>query len=87
MTDPLDFTGKTVLVVGGTSGIGNGIAHTTWAIRLGTYFPGLYTALVYWILGPLLLNRLLGNAKATAVLCGGFLIVLVTLLCVAMEAG
>ncbi|MEZ5681725.1 MAG: SDR family oxidoreductase [Erythrobacter sp.] len=27
MTDPLDFTGKTVLVVGGTSGIGNGVAH------------------------------------------------------------
>ena len=27
MTDPLDFTGKTVLVIGGSSGIGNGIAH------------------------------------------------------------
>jgi len=27
MTDPLDFGGKTVLVVGGSSGIGNGIAH------------------------------------------------------------
>lgn len=27
MTDPLDFAGKTVLVVGGSSGIGNGIAH------------------------------------------------------------
>ena len=27
MADLLDFTGKTVLVVGGSSGIGNGIAH------------------------------------------------------------
>ncbi|MEL6529759.1 MAG: SDR family oxidoreductase [Pseudomonadota bacterium] len=27
MTDPLDFAGKRVLVTGGSSGIGNGIAH------------------------------------------------------------
>ncbi|MBI1196364.1 MAG: SDR family oxidoreductase [Phenylobacterium sp.] len=27
MDDPLDFSGKTVLVVGGSSGIGNGVAH------------------------------------------------------------
>ena len=27
MTNPLDFTGKTALIVGGSSGIGNGIAH------------------------------------------------------------
>lgn len=27
MTGPLDFTGKRVLVIGGSSGIGNGIAH------------------------------------------------------------
>lgn len=27
MSDPLDYSGKTVLVVGGSSGIGNGIAH------------------------------------------------------------
>ncbi len=27
MTDPLDFSAKTVLVIGGSSGIGNGIAH------------------------------------------------------------
>ncbi|HEY1968499.1 MAG TPA: SDR family oxidoreductase [Pseudonocardia sp.] len=27
VTDPLDYTGKSVLVVGGTSGIGNGIAR------------------------------------------------------------
>lgn len=27
MTNPLDFTGQTALVIGGSSGIGNGIAH------------------------------------------------------------
>ena len=27
MTNPLDFTGKSVVVIGGSSGIGNGIAH------------------------------------------------------------
>ena len=27
MTDPLDFTAHRVLVIGGSSGIGNGIAH------------------------------------------------------------
>ena len=27
MNDPLDYSGKTVLVIGGSSGIGNGIAH------------------------------------------------------------
>lgn len=27
MNDPLDFTGKRVLIVGGSSGIGNGMAH------------------------------------------------------------
>ena len=27
MSDPLDFTGQRVLVIGGSSGIGNGIAH------------------------------------------------------------
>lgn len=27
MTDPLDFTGKRILIIGGSSGIGNGIAH------------------------------------------------------------
>ncbi|MFN4239963.1 MAG: SDR family NAD(P)-dependent oxidoreductase [Erythrobacter cryptus] len=27
MTEPLDFTGRRVLVIGGSSGIGNGIAH------------------------------------------------------------
>jgi 3-oxoacyl-[acyl-carrier protein] reductase len=27
MTSPLDFTGKSVVVIGGSSGIGNGVAH------------------------------------------------------------
>ena len=28
MSDPLDFTGKRVLVIGGSGGIGNGIAQS-----------------------------------------------------------
>jgi Protein of unknown function with HXXEE motif len=38
--------------------IGNAIWHPLLALRVGGYFPGLYTSLAYWILGPILLRRL-----------------------------
>lgn len=38
--------------------IGNAIWHPLLALRVGGYFPGLYTSFAYWILGPMLLRRL-----------------------------
>lgn len=65
--------------------IGNAIAHTTWSVLLGDYFPGLITAQIYWILGPLLLRKWLGSWKAVTVFVGGFGATLVFLLTVFME--
>lgn len=45
--------------------MGNAIAHTTWSLYLGQYFPGLITGQIYWILGPILLKKLIGNWKVT----------------------
>ncbi len=38
--------------------VGNSIWHLLLTLRVGGYFPGLYTSLAGWILGPLLLKRL-----------------------------
>ena len=38
--------------------IGNAIWHPLLALRVGGYFPGLYTSFAYWIIGPILLKRL-----------------------------
>lgn len=38
---------------------GNAIAHPTFALLDGGYFPGLYTSLAYWLIGPILLKRML----------------------------
>ncbi len=60
--------------------IGNAIAHTWWSIMLGGYFPGLITAQVYWIAGPYLLYKLVGDRRVTAIAVVGFAVVLVPLL-------
>jgi len=43
-------------VVYGT--IGNAIAHLIFSIISGGYFPGLYTSLLDWIIGPILIYRI-----------------------------
>lgn len=48
-------------VVYGT--IGNAIAHVIFAIMVNGYFPGLYTALVYWIIGPVLIHRIWNETR------------------------
>jgi hypothetical protein len=49
----------------GIACIGNGVAHPTFAILTGGYFPGLVTSLVVAALGVLLLRRLLRVTRAT----------------------
>lgn len=40
--------------------LGNAIWHLLLTLRVGGYFPGLYTSFAGWILGPILLRRLWG---------------------------
>jgi 3-oxoacyl-[acyl-carrier protein] reductase len=47
MTDVLDFTGKIVLVVGGSSGIGNGVAHAFRERGASVYVWGTRDAAAY----------------------------------------
>lgn len=62
--------------------IGNAISHTWWSLYLQKYFPGLVTAQLYWIFGPLVLYRLVGTARvviATIILFSAVLIPLLTI--------
>ena len=38
--------------------LGNSIWHLLLTLKVGGYFPGLYTSLPGWVLGPILLRRL-----------------------------
>ena len=38
--------------------LGNAIWHSALSLKVGGYFPGLYTSFAGWILGPVLLRRL-----------------------------
>jgi Protein of unknown function with HXXEE motif len=42
--------------------IGNAIMHVVFCIMVGGYFPGIYTSLLYWLLGPLTLREILRSA-------------------------
>lgn len=65
--------------------IGNAVAHTWWFIMNGGYFPGFVTGLVYWILGPFALSRLIGSTKVAITFTVGFGLVLVPILTIFME--
>ena len=67
--------------------IGNAIAHTWWSIHLGEYFPGLVTAQLYWIAGPWVLYRLIGDRRQTARIVAGFAAVLIPLLTIFADTG
>lgn len=41
--------------------IGNAIVHLIFCFIEGGYFPGFYTSLVYWVLGPILFWRMAGK--------------------------
>lgn len=38
--------------------LGNGLWHPLLLLKVGGYFPGLFTSFAYWILGPMLFVRL-----------------------------
>jgi hypothetical protein len=40
--------------------LGNAIWHLLLTLKIGGYFPGLFTSFAGWILGPILLRRLWG---------------------------
>jgi hypothetical protein len=56
--------------------IGNAISHVWWVILAGGYFPGFLTALVYWVIGPLLLAAFVGSARRAAIAIVCFAVVL-----------
>jgi hypothetical protein len=57
--------------------MGNAIAHTFWSTDLHSYFPGLFTAQIYWILGPLALSKFIQDKKQLI----GFIVVFALVLC------
>lgn len=60
--------------------VGNAVAHTYWSLRSGGYFPGLYTSLPYWVLGPYSIFRILRSATLTLAFVAAFAILLLALL-------
>jgi hypothetical protein len=67
--------------------IGNAIAHTWWSLYLRAYFPGLVTAQIYWIAGPLVLHRLLNRRKVEFTIIALFALVMIPLLTIFASPG
>ena len=57
--------------------VGNAFAHAWWVVLERDYFPGAYSALAYWVLGPLLLASLVGSMRRALVLSAVFAAILI----------
>ncbi|MCT4306151.1 HXXEE domain-containing protein [Elizabethkingia anophelis] len=60
--------------------LGNAIWHVLWVLETGQYQPGFYTAILYWILAPYLLYKILGKKKYVILVISALVIVLIPLL-------
>jgi len=60
--------------------VGNAVSHTWWSLYLRAYFPGLVTAQVYWLVGPLVLYRVVGRPRVAFAIIMLFALVLIPLL-------
>ncbi|RVV99414.1 hypothetical protein EKE94_01625 [Mesobaculum littorinae] len=66
--------------------LGNAIAHTYWVIDQGGYFPGFFTAQLYWVLGILLVARIGGSWRMAVTATCGLGVLLVGVLAMTMQA-
>ena len=64
--------------------IGNAITHAWWVIWLKGYFPGFFTSLVYWVLGPLMLGTLVGSKKIAWLIVAITSVILIPLVTITM---
>jgi hypothetical protein len=44
----------------------NSIAHILISMYIGGYFPGLYTVLIYLVLGPILIQRVFEKTQVVS---------------------
>lgn len=65
--------------------IGNAISHTYWVILEGGYFPGFFTAQLYWVVGVLLLARLVNSWRVATAATSAFAVLLVSVLTLTMQ--
>lgn len=57
--------------------IGNAITHSYLTIMQGSYFPGVYTAIIYFFFGPYLLSFFISNKRHFLIFIFSFIAVLI----------
>lgn len=83
----LGFLWLPALFFVGYGTLGNAVAHLTWSLHAAELFPGVWTAAIHAVLGPLLLRRILGSWWVVFLYALPFSAILVALLLLGLEAG